>query len=273
MLRRLLPAVLLPTVALTACSAHDRHETRPPLPSIDVSQATKVTLDRPALPPAPGAPTPRAAVEGFLQAEVHGDSARSFDLLADPIRADLGDERSWDDAQVNLPRYRSFTVTGEDPGNGSSASVETRVALDPSLDPVTGLTPGQATVRWPVVRNANGWTVQLDDAQVTPILPPDDGAGAAAKAFVDEHRACDGAVTARLLGDPAAAVALCQATGAPQLGTVGPLTEGASEEVVAAYGADATSWGRQVTLEAPVHLRIVLAPLGDQWEVIGLGAP
>jgi hypothetical protein len=270
--RPLLLPLLLAGAALVGCSSSGP-ESGAPLPTIDPTASGPIDTAATTLVPTPGAPSPREAVERFLSAQVAGDSAASFDLLADDVRAELGDAEQWAIAQIDLPRYLAFTVDATEPAEGTSATVTSRVRLEPRLDPITGFTPAEATVRWPVVRNAAGWAIQLDAAELTPVLPPDDGARTAADSFVRERRACDPAAEMNLLGDPAAAAALCAGEGEPVLGPVGGVTEKARDELVASFGPDATSWAREVPLEAPARLRVVLAPLGPAWQVIGLVAP
>ena len=47
----------------------------------------------------------------------------------------------------------------------------------------------------------------------------------------------------------------------------GPL----SADIVAQYSDAALVWGRVVTVDDPVAIEVVLAPIGDTWKVIGVG--
>jgi hypothetical protein len=238
------------------------------LPKIDASMAAPLDTTPETVGPPTGASSPRAAVERYLSAEIAGDTATSFGLLADDERTDLGDAAAWAEGHADLPRYRSFMVVGEgDATQDADATVTTDVRLDPSLDTVTGLVPARATVTWAVVREPAGWVVDLASSTFEPHFPEDAAAVPVVRAWVADREACRTAEP--LLGDQGAVDALCGHPGDVTLGRPRRLgTTPLDQDVVAAYGADAAGWARLLTVSGPTTLRVVVAPVGDTWEVV-----
>jgi hypothetical protein len=271
-------------LALAGCSrGHDEHADRGLDRLRDEIDTTAVSASSPAptsastaaasasLGTSTGAASPRAAVEQFLRAEINGDLGGSFAVLADDQRKDLGDEAAWEAAHVDLPHYTSFSVRGEGSIEGNQSTVATDVTLVPGLDTINGLTPGHATIMWSLIRSATGWTVDLDQSKLEPIYPNDSGATTAARTWLDDRRACR--ATDDRVDDPDVTQALCHASGMFDVGTPSALPQNADgQQIIAAYGADATSWARIVPVSGPSNFHLVTAPIGDTWEVIAVTA-
>ena len=69
----------------------------------------------------------------------------------------------------------------------------------------------------------------------------------------------------------ARAAALCETDG--EIRVTDPVTLDTVvgvEPVLAAFGPEASVWARVVTVQAPRHLDVVTAPVGDEWVVIGV---
>ena len=258
-------------VTLTACSGAGDGRSGPSEldrvtpAAVDPAAFTSATTVAPLGPPAA---SPRAAVEGFLAAEIAGDRDASFVLLAALDRAKLVTPTAWRAAHTNLPDYVSSTVRAA----GSDGSVVTDVTLRPRLDPVTGVFPASATITWRPVAEDGGWRIDLSATSVEAHYPADTGAAPAALAWVRARQSCaSDPAAARLLFDPDLAGALCHEAGSFQAAAPAPLSTLTNPAaVVDAYGPDASTFARVVRLSGPRTLDVVTAPLGATWVVIGV---
>jgi hypothetical protein len=226
--------------------------------------------------------TPAEAVRAFLAAEVDGDLTASYAHLSDEARAAYGSPTGWAADHVDvLPTVLDFTLepaTGE--GSTGRAEVVADVRFEPGLDSVVGLTPGRARVEWVAVEEEGGWAVDVDAATLEPLHPDPAGAVDTTRAWVAQRQACPAEGTepstqfeGGLTGERRRAEALCGAAGPVELGAPTPLPELDARPFLAVYGADVTSWAYAVPVTAPVPLRAVLAPLGDEWQVVGVLGP
>ena len=74
-----------------------------------------------------------------------------------------------------------------------------------------------------------------------------------------------------ILGVVGLADALCRTTGIAAIGEVGDLDAlDEPDPIIEGFGGSALSWARVVTLDGPVPMRVVAAPVGDGWTVIAL---
>lgn len=217
--------------------------------------------------------TPVAAVEAFIAAEAAGDFATSYRLLSGADRDAVGSEAAWVAAHAHLP-----PLTGHGPGqvitNGDQVSVTTEVTLRAGLDDVAGLIPASAHATFVLVDEPGGWRVAYARSRVEPVYPPPSGAAVVVRRWAGERLACRPAAAEHvsgLLGVAALADRICGAASEVRVGDNRPLDDPVDAvPFVAAYGADAVDWARVVRLEAPVPLRAVAAPVGDEWQVIGV---
>lgn len=261
-------------VALSACSGTSTGNAEPSeLERFTPAPASAAPFTSTAVPGAPGAApvpaaSPQAAVEGYLAAEIAGDQATSFSLLAAAQRDKLVDLAAWRAAHVNLPVFESYTLQPVT----ESGAVVTDVALQPRLDAITGVVPARATITWRPVAEDGGWRVDLAGATFEPHYPDDAGAAPAALAWVQARQACQADPEAsRLLLDPALAAALCRQPGRFEAGMASPLSALANPTpVVDAYGPGASAFARVVRLTGPATLDVVTAPLGADWVVISV---
>lgn len=219
-----------------------------------------------------GAESAVAAVENFLAAEVANDLDASFALLSDQDRGDVPDAGAWVAAHADLlAPMTGYEVLGTEAGEGG-VGVITAVEFEPSLDEVRGLVPGPATVSWLAVEDQGGWRVSLEGSSVEWRYPPEAGVVPAAVEWLDSGAACaprsalpPGVTflgTRRDLLDD-----LCSVGAGP--GTGLQLEDSTVDDaVVAAFGPQARTWARVVTVDGEVPAALVLAPLGGRWEVI-----
>lgn len=233
------------------------------------------------LPPPPTEPIdapandPATAVEGFLAAEVRNDFEGSYEFLSSDEWAIHGSPAGWIAAHADvLPPVTGFEIdeVTEGPDGLRVGSV---VGFVPSLDEVVGLVPAQAEVAWAVVRDGESYGVSLQNSSFAPVYVGDDAAAAATQAWVASRQACENAGEwgGALLGVQAAATALCGSSGAPEVGEPSPLPELDAAPFIVAFGEEALTWSRVVDVEAPVAMRVVLAPVGAHWRVIGVLPP
>lgn len=263
---------------------------RPAEPPVPVAADGGESLAGPAAPaladapPAPrdrAAPGPgtdaEAAAAGFLTAEATRDLETAFTYLHPDEQAVFGSPAGYVSAHADLlGPVTGFTVdrADPDPADPTRATVVATVGFEPSLDLVVGLIPATATATIPVVEGEDGWTVSLADTVFEPILPSDDRAAADAREYVVGAVACDlppVGYGGALIGRPQIVAELCGATGDATVAGIAPLDDPVRvQPFLSAFGPDVTSWARVAEVTSPVALRLVLAPYGDAWTVIGV---
>lgn len=248
-----------------------------PPPSTTASDAPPLSFEAPGPPsddvstdPA-AATTPELAVEGFLALEAAGDFTASYGYLSEKDVQTWPSAAEWELAHADFPRVTGFEIE-----DASSEDVTTRLALDSRLDQISGLVPARARGTWPTTPTDAGFRVVYSDVSLQPVYPSDESVPAAAAAYVDSAAACEEAPTygGQLIGLPGYAQELCDADGAPELGATGVLTDSPdSVSLLNAFGPEVYTWARTVEVRGPVAFRLVMAPIDDQWQVIGLIRP
>jgi hypothetical protein len=226
------------------------------------------TFESDGAPLSAPASTPQEAVTGLLDALISRDAERSFSLLTSDDRTASGSFASWRDRLITLPRIVDFHVTGAGPDE-----VTTDVTFEPRLDEVAGFVPAQAHATWTTVEEDGGHRVAYSDSTFEPVLPSDAAATDAAQRWVTDQQACRDGLTysGNLLGQPTLTDTLCGAAGAFRAGAAEQLERfGDPTLVLNAFGADAATFVRVVPVDGPVPLQVALAPLGQDWEVIGV---
>jgi hypothetical protein len=225
------------------------------------------------VPPGAGAASAEAALTGFLDAEVAGNYEATFGFLSSTDRVTYGSPAGWVAGHADVvPPVLDYEVGDASEGDGV-ATIVTTMTLEPGLDQVVGLTPGRARVAWELLEADDGtWGVALDTSAIEPIFPPAEEAGPAARAWVTERQACRAPVNERdgLIGATGLADSLCDATGELTVGDVEVLDEAATTTVSTAFGPETAAASRVVRVDGPLTLGAVLAPIGDEWVVIGI---
>lgn len=238
-----------------------------------------LTADRPATPEAQDvvsssgpANTPREAVEQFLAAEAHGNLQRSYELLSTSSQESVGSSvEGWVAAHANmLPPITGHEIDSS--GADKLAQVTAVVEFEPGLNEVTGLVPGRARVTWETVAEAGAWRVDLEHSAMEPLYPQDTFAPNAVRAWAQARQDCEPTREweGTPLGSPALAQNLCGTDGDVQVGEATGLGQIDATEFTSAFGPEVSDWARVVGVTAPVHLRAVVAPLGQDWIVIGV---
>ena len=229
----------------------------------------------PAAPaPAGSSPQPSVttAVHALLAAEERSDHVGSFALLDADGRKAYPDVAKWERRRSQLPAVTGFTVQAG-PRPATALAV---VDHKPGLDPFIGLSPAQDRQVWTGRRTGGGWLLD-PDPQTDPVLPADDAAPPVAKSWASAVQACDKARAKTfegvdtLFGTSTEAAKLCGSTGEVTVGATERLASGpSSQDIVAQYSTDALAWTRVVRVTFPHSFQIVLAPIGNQWRVIGI---
>ena len=226
--------------------------------------------DAAPVPVPPGSPA--EAATAFLDAEVAGDTAKSFPYLSADDREDHVDAAGWLEDHADLWTPRSYRLTDVAPAADGTATATADVALDPQIDEFVGLVPARATLTLPLVQEDGGWRIAFSESAYEPRYPDEAGAVEAVRTWAEARTNCQTAAQwdADLLDSPYLADSLCGADGDLRLGP--PDTLDALDDAGAYlddFGTRAADWARVVPVEGPVELDAVAAPLGDAWVVIG----
>ena len=275
--------LLVVIVAASACSGGTAggHETSRAvhfdLPDLS-SASIDVTTPFAAEPPRENtpAPSPREAVERFVRAAVASDSDTSYDLLSSPDRDAVKTRSAWKRDQASLPSIVSFLPNPyQDPPSRTDATIVGDAHFEPRIDELNGLVAAHASVSWKVVAEEGGWRVAFQRTTTSPIYPSDQGATESARAWLDAYQRC-GKPDARLeyaeglVGSVGVAALLCN-TATAKLEAPKRLGDRPDPSpVLAAFGPEADTWARVIRVTGPRTFNLVLAPLADQWIVIGV---
>jgi hypothetical protein len=240
----------------------------------DATAAAGADLAAAPVPDAPAAPAPsaRAAIEGFLAAEVAEQYDASYGFLSASDRSRVGGRAEWLSNHANLPAIARFTVESV-VESADEASVVTTTDLRASLDEIIGLVPAHARGIWITVREDGGWRVAYTRSRLEPQYPDPSLATTAAREWVTARQECRVAAewSGGVLGPDAIAKRICRAPGPVTVGAAAELFDDAGiEAVTAAFGPDVYAWARVVPVTAPARLDLVLAPVGERWLVIGI---
>jgi hypothetical protein len=218
------------------------------------------------------ADSPEAAVTALLDAEVRSDHDASFHLLSSAALMTYPDAESWFRRRTQLPEITGFRVTGVE-GDVVVVTAE----HDPGLDAFVGLRAATDTQRWQTVPEGDGWLVDAEP-EITFDLPDDGPAADVAIDWASAAQACDESaalalqVEPALLGFASGIATLCGSTDAVVAAPVTNIRPGpSSADLVAQYGDAAFTWARAVHIDVgAVGLAVLLAPIGDDWRVVGV---
>jgi hypothetical protein len=230
----------------------------------------------PRRPIAPAAPDARTAVERFLRGEITRDDRLAYAQLSAADRYTYPTVSTWTHHEAESAQLLTAAITSI-VQDRDAADVNVQLHQHASLDEIQGLVPADAHARFHVAREDGGWRVDLLDSRVVADYPSDRSAPAAAVAWAESRVSCAKTPKfqwrAGLYGDGADLVAaqLCDRKGAVHVDGVRPLNDNDSySALLAAFGPDVGLWARVVPLRAPSAMNLVLAPVGEQWLVIGM---
>jgi len=221
----------------------------------------------------PNNPDPVSAVESFLIAEIDGDFEASFSLLSKADQAAAGDLAGWvAEHYLVIPTIRGFRLTA-DSADGTRAEVQAGLSLEAGLDQLVGLTPEKAESTWVLFEEAGEWRISFTQSGIDPVYLDDASAPVAVERWVLRRQNCEPAADwdASLLGFPSLVGTLCGSEGAIRAGIPVPLADAAeSAPFLAAFGPDVGRWARVVPVDGAHPFRAVIAPIGNEWVVIGV---
>lgn len=261
---------------------------RTPAPSNFSGAASVTTLDLPAsgalaaptplLQPAsvPPPDSPTSALQQYLDAEIAGNSAVALALVDRATRERVGVVAAWVADRPNRLRPATYRILGTKPvAAGVELAVDAR--RDPSINPLTGFVPARSKETWLAVEE-DGWRIATGrPIDMRPELPSDAAATEAASRWLAASAGCDERAAAAiqlsptLLGASGIGDELCDISGEVSASPATSLSRATdSTPFVSAFGGSVGDWGRAVSVTGAVRFTIVLAPLGDEWRVMGL---
>ncbi len=238
-----------------------------------VAAGSLIQSEGSAFEPTVAAPTPTDAVSRYIEGEIAANSTASYGQLSADDRAAVGYE-DWEQGQDERAPYVSFTIL-----NATDETVVVDARFTPAINEVVGVVPGRAEVTFGVRSEDGGYRVSLDDTAMRPRFPDRSLAAPVAQSWLTASQACRADERASLeydgslLGTLGLVESLCGLTGdsrAPRSGTYDELTD--PSIMLSAFGGDAADWTEVATftgLAGLEKLQVILAPLGDQWVVVG----
>ncbi len=212
------------------------------------------------------------ALRELLADEQKNDHAASFALVLHGVGQPYMTMSQWRRRRAELPAITAFSVKA----GGDGVAIAT-VEHQPGLEPFRGLSAARERQVWKASNVRGGWLLHAEpDTRL--LLPPDSGSKVAALAWARAVQKCDQSAAEKLqgvstlFGTITESVRLCKNTGDVTVGEPVALSSGPlSADIVAQYTTDALLWARVVPVTAPVQLRVILAPIGNDWKVIGVG--
>lgn len=269
--KRLLAGMVTIGVLIAGCSSSSALV--PTETDIPVAQ-TGTTL--PLANYAPEFPEPVAVLEAFMQAEMAADFEKSFGFLSASDQEQASDAAEWTaDHFMILPTIEGYQISS-DSSDGIRSEVNVALALRSELDQLAGLTTATADSTWVLVDEQNVWRIALTESTIVSVYLDDETADQAVEMWAQQRQQCTPALQwdQTLVGFPSLADALCGANGSVEVGPVQALSDAAEAAAfLAAFGPEVGLWARVVEVKSPAALRVVVAPIGEQWLVIGVLEP
>jgi hypothetical protein len=220
--------------------------------------------------------SPDGVVTGFVAAEAAKAFDVSYGLLRSADREDLGSVEEWRDLHADAWPVDGGDLVGTST-DGDRATVEMKMRFNAGLVESVGLVPARGTARWLAVKEGDRWRIAFDEAKIEAEYPDEQAAPAKVVEWAKARQACGKApeFEGGLVGFPALADQLCRRPGTIEAGAPRPLERGPdSDAVIAAFGPESLTWARVVALTAPADLlRVVVAPIGDDWTVMAALSP
>ena len=236
------------------------------------AQTDPVPQASPSEPPDDPALSPRDAVQRFLDAEAAQQYGVSYGLLSASDRDEQESRAGWTADHGDLPAITGFRLESVQV-HDDRADVAVSLRLHPQLSPTDGIVPGRARATYVTVAEDGGWRVAFGRSSLAAEYPSTASAPAAVRGWARARERCAHApeFVGGLLGAAARADQLCGAHVAIDVGRAVRLPETDQDQpFLAAFGSEVHEWSRVVPVDAPVRLRVVVAPLGERWLVVGV---
>jgi hypothetical protein len=235
----------------------------------------------PAPVPAVEPSTARDALTNFFQAQIDKHADAAYALITADSRRRFPSLSTWERGAVDRLLPATFELGAERPAEvdrGQAVDIDINATHEPALDTFSGLVPGRARETWRVWREDDHWRVDAEPVKAVPVLPLDQAAEDAVRAWVARMEACDqnGAralqVSSLLYGPIQLGQAPCKERGSWTVGVTARFDAAPDNGAyIAAFGPGVGSWGRLVPVKGPrSHFFAAVGPLGDDWRVIGV---
>ena len=231
------------------------------------------TVPASVAPNSASAATARGAAAGFLDRAIVGDFTGAWAFLSAADRARLAGPAALAE-QFAAGGWKSFRLK-----DSTADRVTVDVVQTARIGEIVGLVSPTATVTFPVsIENGShlvSWVRRSVEQHFPDRSPVSDGqVRAAVLKWAESRQQCGppaNEYASGLLGVVGLGEALCHKNGTEVADGVGDLDAlDEPEPIIAGFGGSALSWARVVTLSGPVPMRVVAAPVGDGWTVIGL---
>ena len=214
-----------------------------------------------------------SALTEFLTAEVDGDFEASFELLSSVDQGTTAGADGWTaEHYLVVPTILDFQLVA-DSSEGTRAEVSVNLTLEAGLDQMVGLRPAHADSTWVLLEEVGEWRVVFTESRIEPVYLDEATAPRAVEQWAAHRQNCEPATEwdTSLLGFPSLAESLCGSTGAIRIGDPVRLTDAAdASSFLAAFGPEVGIWARVVPVDGEFPLRAVVAPIGEEWVVIGV---
>ena len=218
-----------------------------------------------------------AAIAALGDAIVKGDAATALALLTTQDRDRIGSPVRFQELLAQDPSWTASEVAAVDTNAGS---VDLLVHQRPSIDEIRGVVAATATVRLTAREEDGGWRVLWRRRQVSQhYAAPEANVTADVAAWAQGRIRCtstsgatpEGEYSGGLFGIVGLADKLCHAKQPPVVGAVGDFDSlDDPQPLIDTFGSASALWARVVTLTEPTPMKVVAAPLGDRWIVVGI---
>lgn len=222
------------------------------------------------------AKSPTEAVKIFLGALIDGDGDLAWSMLSQTEQGRLGyQQRLLADVAAN--GWTSFKIA-----SATDTSVTAEVQQTAKVSDIDGVIAASASVTFPTVSGASGYSVVWSRRSVNQHLPERTPASdreveqAVVTWSLDRQRCLtsDAEYVGGLIGVIGLANQLCKTSGTPVVtGTSDLDALDEPQPIIDGFGGSALVWARVVTMKSPVAMNVVVAPNGDTWTVIAIARP
>ncbi len=217
-----------------------------------------------------------AAVTTFLDAQIASDQTTAYSTLSSQDQNTYQTAAMWRELRQGvLPDVVNYTAGEVSFSTATTATVAVQLGLRPALDETIGLVPASAKASIHAVFERDSWRVAMHRSEVAFVYLSDASLSDAAQTWVRARQACkvDQQWRSTMYGEGAEfhAKALCKRRGNIEVSTPQALSDRSDTEAfIAAFGPKVGLWARVVSVGAPAEFDLVLAPVDQQWLVVGV---
>ena len=231
------------------------------------------------------AASPTAAVDQFLKAVQADQPEVAYRLLTTADQHTFATAAAFAGVLANEPSLTGFRVrtnaplsapSGQSsaPPSGVKHSVAVELEFTPAVDSIVGVVAPTASAIFDIVSEPDGWRVAWTKRRIEPAYAAESRVIDDITTWAKSRQSCSGALneSPELTGVVGLASALCNTKTPLKLD---PVVSGFDDvddpqPVLDTFGGQAPNWARVVTVEAPIKMRVVAAPLGDHWIAVAV---